>query len=52
LRARVPADRLLVAWGGTAERRRVTGEIVAFQMRIAALPPMQQARRKGEEINA
>lgn len=52
LRARVPAERLLVAWGGTAERRRVAGEIAAFQMRVAALPPMQQARGKGEAINA
>jgi coenzyme F420-reducing hydrogenase delta subunit len=52
LRARVPAERLLVAWGGTAERRRVASEIAALQMRVSALQPMQQARGKGEAINA
>lgn len=52
LRQRVAAERFLVAWGGTADRRRVTREIAAFQLRLAALPPTAPARAKGEALNA
>jgi ferredoxin/coenzyme F420-reducing hydrogenase delta subunit len=52
LRQRVAADRLLVAWGGTADRRRVAREIAAFQLRLATLPPTAPARAKGEALNA
>jgi coenzyme F420-reducing hydrogenase delta subunit len=52
LRQRVAAERFLVAWGGTADRRRVAREIAAFQLRLAALPPTAPARAKGEALNA
>jgi ferredoxin/coenzyme F420-reducing hydrogenase delta subunit len=50
LRGRVPAERLAVLWGGTAERARVSSELAAFQARLAALPAPPKPMRPRPEV--
>jgi quinol-cytochrome oxidoreductase complex cytochrome b subunit/coenzyme F420-reducing hydrogenase delta subunit len=50
LRARVPRERLLVAWAGLAETNALRREVQAFAGRLAALPSTREAETPASTI--